>query len=81
MVVKNELDNMGFQTLNISLGEVELANDLTGPEKTKFGDRIKAFGFELIDDKKSRLIGQIKASIIEIVHQNDSELRSTLSDY
>ena len=81
MVVKNELEKLGFQTLNISLGEVELKNDLTEIEKTNLDDHLKTFGFELIDDKKSRLIGQIKSSIIEIIHQNNSELKSNLSDY
>jgi AraC-like DNA-binding protein len=81
MVVKNELEKLCFQTLNISLGEVELKNDLTEIEKTNLDDHLKTFGFELIDDKKSRLIGQIKSSIIEIIHQNNSELKSNLSDY
>ena len=81
MVVKNELEKLCFQTLNISLGEVELKNDLTEIEKTNLDDYLKTFGFELIDDKKSRLIGQIKSSIIEIIHQNNSELKSNLSDY
>ena len=81
MVVKNELEKLCFQTLNISLGEVELKNDLTEIDKTNLDDHLKTFGFELIDDKKSRLIGQIKSSIIEIIHQNNSELKSNLSDY
>lgn len=81
MVVKNELEKLGFQPLNISLGEVELTNDLTEPEKINIDNHLKTFGFELIDDKKSRLIGQIKSSIIEIIHQNNSEIKSNLSDY
>jgi len=81
MVVKNELEKLCFQTLNISLGEVELKNDLTEIEKINLDDHLKTFGFELIEDKKSRLIGQIKSSIIEIIHQNNSELKSNLSDY
>ncbi len=81
MVVKNELEKLGLQILNISLGEVELTNDLTKTEKTNLDNHLKTFGFELIDDKKSRLIGQIKSSIIEIIHQNNSELKSNLSDY
>lgn len=79
--MKNELQKLGFQTLNISLGEVELKNDLTKTEKTSLDYHLKTFGFELIDDKKSRLIGQIKSSIIEIIHQDNSELKSNLSDY
>ena len=54
---------------------------MTEIEKTNLDDHLKTFGFELIDDKKSRLIGQIKSSIIEIIHQNNSELKSNLSDY
>jgi AraC-like DNA-binding protein len=81
MVVENELEKLGFQTLNISLGEVQLANDLTEFEKTNLDNHLQTFGFELIDDKKSRLIGQIKSSIIEIIHQNNSELKTNLSDF
>lgn len=81
MVVKNELEKLGFQTLNISLGAVELTKDLTETEKINLDNHLKKFGFELIDDKKSRLIGQIKSTIIEIIHQNNSELKSNLSDY
>ncbi len=81
MVVKNELEKLGLQPLNIYLGEVELTNDLTETDKAKLDNHLKTFGFELIDDKKSRLIGQTKSSIIEIIHQNNSELKSNLSDY
>lgn len=52
MVVKNELEKLGFQTLNFSLGEVELKNDLTETEKINLDNHLKTFGFELIDDKK-----------------------------
>ena len=41
MVVKNELEKLCFQTLNISLGEVELKNDLTEIEKTNLDDHLK----------------------------------------
>jgi len=81
MVVKNELEKLGIQPLNISLGEVELTNNLTETEKVNLDNHLKTFGFELIDDKKSRLIGQIKSYIIEIIHQQNSELKSNLSDY
>ena len=81
MVVKNELDKLGFQTLNISLGEVELKNGLTETEKTNLDHHLKTVEFELIDDKKSRLIVQIKSFIIEIIHKNNSELKFNLSDY
>lgn len=81
MVVKNELEHLGFEPLNVILGEVEIDKDLTETQIEDLDNHLKTFGFELIDDKKSRLIGQIKTSIIEIIHQHDSALGSNLSDY
>jgi len=81
MIVKSELEKFGHQPLIVTLGEVLLANEITGSEKEILNQHLKTFGFEIIDDRKSRLIGQIKSSIIEIVHQQNSELKSNLSDY
>lgn len=81
MVVKSELEKLGFQPLNLTLGEVELEKKLSNKDKITIDNHLQDFGFELIDDKKSRLIGQIKSLIIELVHQQNSELKSNLSDY
>lgn len=81
MVVKNELEKFGYIPKYITLGEVEIQNELTESETQKLDSHLRAFGFELIDDKKNRIIGQIKSSIIEIIHHNNSELNSNLSDY
>lgn len=81
MVVRNELEKLGYSPENISLGEVELDRELNDNEKESINNHLQNFGFELIDDKKSRLIGQIKSSIIELVHHQNSELKSNLSDF
>lgn len=81
MVVKSELEKFGYEPLNVTLGEVLLKNELTVNEKKALNKHLKTFGFEITDDKKGRLIGQIKSSIIEIVHQQTTELKSNLSDY
>ena len=80
MAVKNELEKFGHQPLNITLGEVLLSNEMTDSEKEIFGQHLKTLGFEMIDDKKSRIIGQIKSSIIEIVNHQNGDLKSNLSD-
>ena len=81
MVVKNELEKLNFQISNISLGEADLPNELTEKEKSDIDIHLKKFGFELIDDKKSRLIEKIKSAIIEIIHQKNNELKTNLSHY
>jgi AraC-like DNA-binding protein len=81
MAVKNELERMGLSPLNVTLGEVELARELTASEKLDLNDRLLALGFEIIDDKKSRLIEQVKSSIIELVHHQGAALHTNLSAY
>lgn len=81
MAVKDELEKLGYLPLTITLGEVQLANEMNNEEIQLFSQRMKTLGFEIIDDKKSRLITQIKSSIIEIVHNQDGDLKSNLSDY
>ncbi len=81
MVVKSELEKLGYRPLHISLGEVILEEDPTVPEKEKIDKALQAVGFSLIDDRKSRLIENVKSLIIELVHHKNNELDTNLSDY
>lgn len=80
MVVRNELEKLGYHPSGLTLGEVELDKEINDNEKRIINHHLQSFGFEVIDDKKSRLIGQIKSLIIDLVHYQNSELRSNLSD-
>lgn len=80
MVVKNELEHIGYKPTHLTLGEVELDREINNAEKETINNHLQTFGFELIDDKKSRLIGQIKSLIIDLVHHQNSELTANLSD-
>ncbi|WP_101357411.1 helix-turn-helix domain-containing protein [Raineya orbicola] len=81
MVVKSELEKLGLQLLAVDLGEVETIEPISAHQKSEIAEHLKSFGFELIDDKKSRLIDKIKTLIIELVHQQNAQLNSNLSDY
>lgn len=81
MVVKSELEKLGFAPTNVALGEVEIDKELTVNEKKKIDETLRPLGFSIIDDKKSRLIAMVKSLIIELVHQKNNELRINLSDY
>lgn len=80
MVVKSELEKIGIRPLSIELGEVQLKHDLSPAEKLQVEKSLKMVGFALIDDRKSRLIEQIKTQIVKLVHQNNTELKVNLSD-
>ena len=67
-VVKEEISNLGFHIVTIELGKVELSHLPDKKELNKIRDVLSKNGFELIDDKKSKLIDRIKTLIIEIIH-------------
>jgi AraC-like DNA-binding protein len=81
MVVKQALEKLNYPILSITLGEVELSVALSEEEKAILNLDLQKFGFELIDDKRSRLISQIKSIIIEWVHQYNCKLPTNLSDH
>jgi YesN/AraC family two-component response regulator len=79
MVVANELEKAGIKVVSVELGEVFLEEHPSAEQLSKFGQAIKAFGFELIDDKKSRTIEKIKKLIIELVHYSGENPKTNLS--
>jgi AraC-like DNA-binding protein len=81
MVVKSELKKLGINPLNIELGEVTIEKDLDASEKERLDIVLKELGFELIDDKKGRYIEKIKSLIIKLIHEQNNDLKITLSDY
>lgn len=81
MVVKSELEKLGLHPVLIELGEVDVIENLDKSQQQQLNDRLSAFGFKLLDDKKSRLIERVKNLIVELVHNKDNELKTNLSDY
>lgn len=80
MVVQNELDTLNLNVKSIKLGEVVLNSEPTDQERIEFEKVLIALGFELIDDKKGRIIEKIKTQIIELVHHQYNELKTNLSE-
>ncbi|TCK80932.1 AraC-like DNA-binding protein [Albibacterium bauzanense] len=80
MVVQNELAKFSLDLKGIRLGEVILDEEPTVDDKTKLEKALIALGFELIDDKKSRVIEQIKNIIIDLVHHHNNDAKANLSD-
>lgn len=81
MVVKSEFEKLGYEPLSVELGEVEIQEELTDAEKQRLNAVLQNSGFDLIDDKRSRIIEQIKNLIIELVHKNHNDLKTNLSGY
>lgn len=80
LVVQNEMDKLNLAIKHIKLGEVLFENELSEEQKIAVDKALFPLGFELIDDKKSRIIEKIKNTIISLVHHQNNELKNNLSD-
>jgi AraC-like DNA-binding protein len=80
MVVQQVIEKLGFDFSQVKLGEVVFEQELDKVQRAELSGALEPLGFELIDDKKSRLIERIKTIVIGLVHHGDGEIRSNLSD-
>jgi len=81
MVVKAELEKLGFKPLLVELGEVTLAKNITPEDKIRISDGLNHFGFELLEDKKTQIAEQVKTAIVNLVHYTREPLKINLSAY
>lgn len=81
MVVKAELEKLKLHPVIVELGEVAIEEkQLTKEQLTQLANTLKGVGFELIDDKRSKLIEQIKIFIIDIVHYKEYQRQKNYSE-
>ena len=82
MAVEGVLKNLQVEVMAINLGEIDLGNEKLSPEQlAQLSGNLEQLGFELIDDKKTRIIDRIKTIIIEQVHHQDQQQPLKLSVY
>lgn len=81
MVVKSELEQLGLQLLSVDLGKVEIKNAIDENKKDEISKVLIALGFELIDDKKSRIIEKIKTLLRDLTQNKNADLNQNLSAY
>jgi AraC family transcriptional regulator len=78
MVVKQVLEAQGLHPDAVVLGEATLKEDtLTDEQQRKLDAALVDYGFERIDDRKSRLIEAIKKKVLSLIHhpeENDKKL-------
>lgn len=81
MVVRTELEKLNLHPVNVALGEVIIEEKHLSKEQSgKLSNVLKAVGFELIDDRRSKLIEQIKTFIIDTVHYKDEHPKKNYSE-
>lgn len=75
LVVGQELEKLGLKPEKIALGEVTVEGDISEETQKKLDDALMSVGFERIDDRKARLIENIKKTVIELIHHDSPQTR------
>ncbi len=81
LFVKSELEKFGINYANVGLGEVDIIGKISKVQLYSLAASLKLSGLELLVDDKKILIEKIVATIIELVHYKDDQMKTNLSDY
>jgi len=79
--VKAAIKEAGLQPITVELGEVEIQGNPAPAVLEQLGIHFKQLGFEIIDNRKSRMIEQVKSAIVSLIHHSEENLHINLSTY
>lgn len=74
MVVKQQLQLLGIAYEKVELGEISTSVAPTEAQLDALEKALRPLGFELLDDRKSSVVSQIKSFVIQYIHQHDAEI-------
>lgn len=81
-VVGEELEKLQLQPVDVQLGKVELAEEPSPAQMDNLRQALLQNGFELLENKKSELVEQVKIAIIALIRSGELEnLNTNISDY
>lgn len=82
LVLSNLLNELQLRPEQVVLGQIDFGEqELDASQIRMIARKIAPLGFELIDNKKSRVIESIKNIIIEMVHHRDEFTTIKVSDF
>jgi AraC-like DNA-binding protein len=81
MLVEYELQKIGLHSLVVDLGVIEILEDISMENRETLRANLLTSGLELLEDKKSILIEQIKGVIVEMIHYSEDQPKVNYSDY
>ena len=68
MAVESELKKLDLKPVSVILGEAVIESEPDAVTLEKLNQNLQSIGFELIDDRKSQLVEQMKTEIIRYIH-------------
>lgn len=78
-VIRDEFARLGLDIRSITLGEVVVSGIISSGEMKSVQKVLEENGFELLEDKRARLIERIKIEIISMVNEDHTDGRESLT--
>jgi AraC family transcriptional regulator len=72
--VQQMLTDAGFEVKHIKLGEAEIDRQPDAAQLNEISEILHQKGFELLRDKKTIIVDQVKSEIIKLVHHSENEI-------
>lgn len=81
-VVSSIFEKHQLTPASVRLGEVDLLNKTIEPAQLlSLNEDLLKIGFEIIDDKKGKVIEKIKNTIVDLIHHSEDGLNVNLSSF
>ena len=79
--VKEQLNKLGIYNITVELGEVELNENISEEKIQLLNIALKSADLEIIEDKRTHLIKEIKAAVYDLINHFDDLPKPNYSDY
>ncbi len=79
--VEEILSQLGIDGHVVTLGHVETREELSDTALGQFETRLDEAGFELLHDRQSQQVEQVKTLLRDLVYKHDARLEGSLSQY
>lgn len=81
LAVENILDKLEIEFLNVKLGQIYLKDELSNSMKMQLEESLNLLGFELLENKLSKIVSEIKTLIISQIHHSEEPLELNFSTF
>ncbi len=79
--VDKALRDNGLHPVDVQLGVVQVADEVSATQLAQLSDTLQMLGFELLGDRRQQLVELMKAAVIRLVHYHGNHSELNLSDY
>ncbi|MDP3435798.1 MAG: AraC family transcriptional regulator [Bacteroidales bacterium] len=81
MAVRAELEKLRVNNIQVELGKAECKENLTHSQLEMLNMGLIQCGLELIEDKRLKIIKDVKSAINELIHSSEDNQKINLSEY